>query len=92
MTRSSTSNPAPSNRRKLIFFTTADPRTDPGALFRAYHFAHVAAQSGLEAEVRLAGEAVSVIDPSVLPATDQGRDVRTRIEQAAAERSFLVSL
>lgn len=80
------------SRRKLIFFTTADPRTDPGALFRAYHFANVAAQSGLEAEVRLAGEAVSVTDISVLPDTEQGRDVRSRVEEAVADGPFLVSL
>lgn len=80
------------NRRKLIFFTTADPAVDTGALFRAYHFAFVAARSGLEAEVRLAGEAVSVADVSVLPDTDQGRDVRSKVEQAASDGPFLVSL
>ena len=57
-------------RRKLIFFTTSDPAADPSGLFRAYHFAGVAASAGLEAEVRLAGEAVTVTDPAVLPDTD----------------------
>ena len=66
-------------RRKLVFFTTADPRTDIDALFRAYHFAAVAASAGLEAEVRLAGEAVSVADLDVIPDTDMGRDVRQRV-------------
>ncbi len=82
----------PSPRRKLIFFTTADPRTDTAALFRAYHFANVAARSGLEAEVRLAGEAVSVADVAVLPDTEQGQDVKAQVEQAAADGPFLVSL
>lgn len=79
-------------RRKLIFFTTADPGVDPAALFRAYHFAAVAAGNGLEAEVRLAGDAVTVADPSVLPDTDLGRDVRSRVEAAASDGPFLVSL
>ena len=63
-------------RRKLIFFTTADPRTQIDALFRAYHFASVASSAGLEAEVRLAGEAVAVADLDVIPDTEMGRDVR----------------
>ena len=88
----SASPPSNPNRRKLIFFTTADPRNDPGALFRAYHFAGVAARSGLEAEVRLAGDAVTAADTSILPDTDLGRDVRSKIEEAASDGPFLVSL
>ena len=74
-------------RRKLIFFTTADPRVDPGAFFRAYHFAGVAAGSGLEAEVRLAGNAVDVADPDVL-ADERARE----LVQDGADGPFLVSL
>ncbi len=77
-------------RRKLIFFTTADPRTQPDALFRAYHFATVAGSAGLEAEVRLAGEAVAVADVEVLPETDLGQDVRRRIV-AGPDATFAVS-
>ena len=77
-------------RRKLIFFTTADPRRDVDALFRAYHFATVASSAGLEAEVRLAGEAVSVVDPDVIPDTEMGRDVRQRVA-AGADAPFAVS-
>lgn len=77
-------------RRKLVFFTTADPRTHPDALFRAYHFATVASASGLQAEVRLAGEAVAVADPDVLADTDMGRDVRQRV-QSGSESPFEVS-
>jgi len=37
--------------RKLIFFTTANPRSDPGAFFRVYHFANVACDArGVSAE------------------------------------------
>lgn len=74
-------------RRKLIFFTTADPRVDPGAFFRAYHFATVATGSGLEAEVRLAGNAVDVANPEVL-ADDLARD----LVRSGADGAFLVSL
>ncbi len=77
-------------RRKLIFFTTADPRTDPGAIFRAYHFANVAAQAGLQAEVRVAGEAVAVADEAVFGDDDRGRDVKQRVA-AGADAAFAVS-
>lgn len=78
-------------RRKLIFFTTADPAKDPGALFRAYHFANVAGTSGLDAEVRLAGDAVSVTDLDRLPDDDLSHDVRAKV-LAGADGPFLVSL
>ena len=77
-------------RRRLIFFTTADPRTSIDALFRAYHFASAASAAGLEAEVRLAGEAVSVVDLDVVPDTELGRDVRQKIV-AGSDAPFLVS-
>lgn len=77
-------------RRRLIFFTTADPRTDVDALFRAYHFATVASSAGLEAEVRLAGEAVSVADLDVIPDTEMGRDVRQKVA-AGSDSPFEVS-
>ncbi len=92
MTETSSPMPATGERRKLIFFTTADPSEDTGALFRAYHFANVAARSGLEAEVRLAGGAVVIADVSTLPDTEQGQDVRAKVEAAAADGPFLVSL
>lgn len=79
------------SRRKLIFFTTADPRTDVGALFRAYHFANVAGQAGLEAEVRLAGSAVDVTDLTTLPDDERGRDVRDRVT-LGADAPFAISL
>ena len=79
------------SRRKLIFFTSADPRTDPGAFFRVYHFANVAAGQGLDAEVRLAGNAVDVTDLSVLSDDEAGDDIRARV-RAAVDAPFLVSL
>ena len=77
-------------RRKLIFFTTADPRIHTDALFRAYHFANVASSAGLEAEVRLAGEAVTVADLNLIPDTELGQDVRQRVT-SGADSPFAVS-
>lgn len=78
-------------RRKLIFFTTADPRTGVDAFFRAYHFATVAGSAGLDAEVRLAGEAVTITDLDLLPDSEMGRDVRNRVA-TGSDGPFLVSL
>ncbi len=77
--------------RRLIFFTTSDPASDPGSMLRAYHFAGVAAGSGLDAEVRLAGDAVSVADINRLPDTALGRDVAAKVV-AGVDAPFLVSL
>ncbi len=79
------------SRRKLIFFTTADPGEKPAAIAQAYHFATVAGSSGLEAEVRLAGDAVTVTDLDLLADDDIGRDLRTKVT-AGADGPFLVSL
>jgi len=69
-------------RKKLIFFCSADPRTETGAFFRAYHFATVASKAGLESEVRLAGPAVDVTDLAVLPSDDEGDLIRTKVQDA----------
>ena len=78
-----------SARRRLIFFTTADPRTDPGPAGQAYHFAAVAARTGLDAEVRLAGDAVRLARPDGVADTAAGRALRAR---ALEDAPFLVSL
>lgn len=77
--------------KKLIFFCSADPREDTGAFFRAYHFANVAAKSGLEAEVRLAGSAVDVTDLDTLPSTEAGDLIRQKIGESF-DAKFEVSL
>ncbi len=77
--------------KKLIFFCSADPREDTGAFFRAYHFANVAATSGLEAEVRLAGSAVDVTDLDTLPSTEAGDLIRQKIGESF-DAKFEVSL
>ena len=77
-------------RRRLVFFTTADPRTDPGPAGQAYHFAAVAARSGLDAEVRLAGDAVRLAREDGVADTPAGRALRARATEAATP--YLVSL
>ncbi len=78
-------------RRKLIFFTGAHPAENPRPTWLAYHFAEVAAGAGLEAEVRLAGDAVRVAQPGGTPPTPLGGDLREKVE-AGATGPFLVSL
>lgn len=78
-----------SPRRRLVFFTTADPRLDPGPAGQAYHFAAVAARTGLDAEVRLAGDAVRLARPDGVEDTPAGQALRAR---ALEDAPFLVSL
>ena len=78
-----------SQRRRLVFFTTADPRADPGPAGQAYHFASVAARTGLDAEVRLAGDAVRLARPDGVADTPAGQALRAR---ALEDAPFLVSL
>jgi hypothetical protein len=49
---------APTERKKLIFFVATDPAVDPGPFETAKWWATVAAEAGLDAEVRLAAQAV----------------------------------
>ncbi len=55
------------NRKKLIFFTNPDPAIRPEQIEQAYHFANIASIAGLEAEVRLAGDAVKVALANTIP-------------------------
>lgn len=73
------------DRRKLIFFVGANPATDGASLSAAYRFASAAAGADLDAEVRLAGDAVLVADPAYV-ATVEGADaLRDRIDRAPAQ-------
>ena len=75
--------------RRLIFFTTADPRTAPEPAGQAYHFAAVAARTGLDAEVRLAGDGVRLAREDGVADSPEGRALRAR---ALDDAPFLVSL
>ena len=61
-------------RRKLVFFAGLDPAVSTRPAFMAYHFASVAHQTGLEAEVRLAGDAVEILKEGGVP--DPGANKR----------------
>jgi hypothetical protein len=78
-------------RRKLIFFSGADPRTNPRPSWSAYHFANVAANTGLEAEVRLAGDAVRLAQPDGIPDTELGDQLREKVKESI-DAPYLVSL
>ncbi|HSH59408.1 MAG TPA: hypothetical protein VK988_07160 [Acidimicrobiales bacterium] len=78
-------------RRKLIFFSAADTRTKPDRSWSAYHFATVAAQAGLEAEVRLAGDAVRLAQPDGIAGTEDGDRLRQKVKESL-DAPFLVSL
>ena len=74
------------DRRKLIFFVGANPATDPGRLAAAYRFAEAAAGAALDAEVRLAGDAVLAVDPAFLATVDGADALRRRIDGAPHDR------
>ena len=76
-------------RRKLIFFTSADPRANPNPAWSAYHFAKVAGEAGLDAEVRLAGDAVRLAQPGGIAESPKGHELR---DKSRAGGPFLVSL
>ncbi len=76
---------------KLIFFAAADPRSNPGPAWSAYHFAETAAEAGLECEVRLAGDAVRIAQPHGVIDSPQGEDLR-RKAQGGANAPYVVSL
>ena len=78
-------------RKKLIFFVSADPTENPNPAWSAYHFAEVAAKAGLEAEVRLAGDGVRVAHLDSLDGSWRAVDLRDKAK-AGVDAPFLVSL
>ncbi len=77
-------------RKKLIFFASADPAENPKPAWSAYHFAEVATKAGLDAEVRLAGDAVRVARPELMAASPRAEDLREKVRSGAGR--FFVSL
>ena len=69
-------------RMKLIFFVAANPVSDAGRVGAAYRFATAAADAALDAEVRLAGDAVLAADPAFVATVPGADDLRTRIDRA----------
>jgi hypothetical protein len=78
-------------RKRLVFFAAADPRSNPRPVWSAYHFATVAAGAGLEAEVRLAGDAVRIAQPDGLGDSTAGEEARVKALQGPTA-PYLVSL
>lgn len=64
-----------SARKKLIFFVAVDPSVDAGPLDAGRHFATVADEAGLEAELRLAVDAVRVLQKGRLEGLPDGVDL-----------------
>jgi hypothetical protein len=64
---------AATERKTLVFFVGTDPEVDPGPLQTAQHFAAIAADAGLPAELRLAARSVRrLVD---VPAQPEGVEV-----------------
>ena len=78
-------------RMKLIFFVGANPATAADKVSAAYRFAGAAADAELEAEVRLAGDAVLAADPAFVATVPGADDLRQRID-AASSRGLDVSV
>lgn len=72
-------------RKRLIFFTASDPATEPSPVAAAYRFATAAASAGLEAEVRLAGDAVLVADAAYVASVDGADALRAGVEGAPGQ-------
>ncbi len=69
-------------RKKLIFFVSTDPGAEASPVSSAYRFAGAAAATGLEAEVRLAGDAVLVADPAYVATVRGSETLRERVDGA----------
>lgn len=77
--------------RKLVFFASADPRSNPRPAWSAYHFAQVATRAGLEAEVRLAGDAVRLAQPDGVEDSPTGQELSLKA-LGGVDAPFVVSL
>jgi hypothetical protein len=77
------------SRRRLIFFASTDPQASTKPLWTAYHFGMVAHGAGLDAEVRLAGDAVAALLPDGLPAGPDGERVAAKMSEALASGLFV---
>ena len=78
-------------KKKLIFLTSADPRSEPETIRRAYLWATRAAKEGLVAEVRLVGEAVRIARPEEIADFPRLAELRNQMD-AGAGHAFQVSL
>ena len=75
-------------RAKLIFFTSADCRDNARPVRNALHFAITSANAGLSTEVRLAGDAVRIVQDDGLPDTQDGREAREKLAEYSAMKGY----
>jgi sulfur relay (sulfurtransferase) complex TusBCD TusD component (DsrE family) len=73
-------------RMKLIFFVGANPASEGGRVAAAYRLAAAAADAELDAEVRLAGDAVLAADPAFVATVPGADELRARIDAAGGRR------
>ena len=71
-------------RMKLIFFVGANPAKDADRVAAAYHFASAADGAHLDAEVRLAGDAVLAADPAFVATVAGADNLRSRMDTASS--------
>ena len=76
-------------RRRLVFFAGLDPAISTRPSYMAYHFASVAHRSGLEAEVRLAGDAVDILKEGGVPDLGSNKRLLNYMNQAVASGLFV---
>ena len=76
------------DRAKLIFFTSADCRVNARPVRNALHFALVAHGAGLSTEVRLAGDAVRVVQDDGLADSQDGREARDKLAEYSSTQGF----
>lgn len=70
---------------RLIFFVGSSPATDARSVASAFGLAAAAAGAELEAEVRLAGEAVLAADPAFVATVRGGDELRACLDRAGAD-------
>ena len=75
------------DRSNLIFFASADPMVNPSAIISACHFTATARKAGLVAELRLAGDAVRVLDESRRPTGEPGDRLREALERVRSSQA-----
>jgi hypothetical protein len=75
--------------RRLVFFASLDPEKSPGPAWSAYHFALVAHRAGLPAEVRLAGDAVKILQEGVVPENEGNKTLFAYMSEAVESGLFV---
>lgn len=74
------------DRKKLIFFVATDPAAEARPITSAYRFALAAAATGIDAEVRLAGDAVLVADPAYVATVGGSETLQGWVDGAVTGR------